>query len=452
MKPKARPDVPSGTPGPDRAVSPRRTLLLLAMATAIGSTGLAAGGTAGALLGAEMTGTGAAAGLPLGVLVLGSAAAAILVSRRAGSVGRGRSLALGYVLGLSGAAVVVVAAVAGSFAALLLGSAALGAGNVAVFMARYAAAEIGGEAARGRALGAVFFAAALGSVFAPSLLGPSGEAAAAVGLPPLTGLYLVTVPCFAIAALLLAAASSPRVPFLGVGSSLLGPGERATATRPEVASGLKAPAARTGLLVLAAVNLVMVAVMAIAPVHMVAHGHDLGLVGIVVGAHVAGMFVPSPVSGWVVDRAGPAAAVAAGLFFLVAAGLAGAVLDTGGAPSMIAALLMLGARGGLELRRGGRERPARRLRSGEAAPARGGARRGLHGSCGGSGRADRRPNRRTRRFRGPFAGRGGRGSRSGAGAHVCGPDRPASLMPAGLLVGWPLRPRGRCSSSRNRDG
>ena len=94
---------------------------------------------------------------------------------------------------------------------------------------------------------------------------------------------------------------------------------------------------------LSAVNLVMVAVMAIAPVHMVAHGRDLGLVGIVVGAHVAGMFVPSPVSGWVVDRAGPAAAVAVGLFFLVAAGLAGAVLHTGGAPSMIAALLMLGA-------------------------------------------------------------------------------------------------------------
>ena len=315
---------------------------MLALATAVGSTGLAAGGTAGALLGVEMTGTEAAAGLPLGVLVLGSAAAAVLVSRRAGSVGRGRSLALGYVLGLSGSIVVVAAAVAGSFAALLLGSAALGAGNVAVFLARYAAAEVGGEAARGRALGAVFLAAAAGSVFAPSLLGPSGEAATAVGLPPLAGLYLVAVVCFAVAALLLAAASSPRIPYLGSGSSLLGPGERATATRSEIASGLKAPAARTGLLVLGAANLVMVAVMAIAPVHMVAHGHDLGLVGIVVGAHVAGMFVPSPVSGWVADKAGPASAVAAGFLFLAAAGLAGAVLDVGGAPQMTAALLMLG--------------------------------------------------------------------------------------------------------------
>jgi hypothetical protein len=43
----------------------RRTLVVLALTTAVGSTGLAAGGTADALLGTEITGTEAAAGLPL---------------------------------------------------------------------------------------------------------------------------------------------------------------------------------------------------------------------------------------------------------------------------------------------------------------------------------------------------------------------------------------------------
>lgn len=60
----------------------RRTLTMLAVATAIGSVGLAAGGTAGALLGAEVAGTEAAAGLPLGLLVAGQAIAALVVSRR----------------------------------------------------------------------------------------------------------------------------------------------------------------------------------------------------------------------------------------------------------------------------------------------------------------------------------------------------------------------------------
>ena len=201
----------------------RRTLAILFVATTIGSAGLAAGGTAGALIGVQLTGTEAAAGLPLGLLVVGQAAAAVLVSRRTTLVGRGRSLALGYVLGAVGAALVIFAASAGSLAVLLAGSVVLGAGNTAVFMTRYAAAEVGGEAARGRALGTVFFATAIGAVASPGLLGPSGELAQMLGLPPLAGLYVVAIFCFMISALVLFGASIPNVPYLGRGASLLGP-------------------------------------------------------------------------------------------------------------------------------------------------------------------------------------------------------------------------------------
>ena len=330
-----------GRPGPDGPR--RRTLLVLALATAIGSAGLAAGGTAGALLGAELAGNEAAAGLPLGLLVVGQAAAAVFVSRRTARVGRGRSLALGYVAGAVGAALVVLAAAAGSLATFLAGSVVLGAGNTSVFMTRYAAAEAGGEASRGRALGAVFFATALGAVASPGLLGPGGDAARAVGLPPLAGLYLAAIFCFALAALLLLGASNPAVPHLGRGAALLGPPRETEAARREVAPGLLgAPSARAAVSILAATNLVMVAVMAIAPVHLVAHGHGLGLVGIVVGVHVAGMFVPSPVSGWAADRAGPVAVAGAGFGLIAASGAAGFLLDTSGALQMTAVLLTLG--------------------------------------------------------------------------------------------------------------
>ncbi len=327
-----------GKPGRARLL----TLLLLALATAIGSAGLAAGGTAGALLGAELADTEAAAGLPLGLLVIGQAAAAVLISRRTARVGRSRGLALGYVLGTAGAALVIFAASAGSLVAFLSGSVVLGAGNTAVFMTRYAAAEVGGEAMRGRALGAVFFATALGAVASPGLLGPSGEVARTVGLPPLTGLYVVAILCFVVAALLHFGASNPRIPYLGRGAGLLGPSRGTRATRREVASGLKAPSARIAVTILAATNLVMVAVMAIAPVHLVAHGHDLGLVGIVVGVHVAGMFVPSPISGWAADRIGATAVAGVGFLLIVGSGVAGILLDTGSALWMMVVLAMLG--------------------------------------------------------------------------------------------------------------
>lgn len=345
MNSQAGPKIPmdkSVHAGPD--VPRRQTLLVLSLATAIGSAGLAAGGTAGALLGAELANTEAAAGIPLGLLVVGQAAAAVLVSRRTARAGRGKGLALGYVVGAVGAALVVIAAVAGSLAALLAGSVVLGAGNTAVFMTRYAAAEVGGEAARGHALGLVFFATALGAVVSPGLLGPSGEVARAAGLPPLAGLYVAAIFCFVVAALLLWATSNHAVPYLGRGAGLLGPprGTRDTRRR-EVTSGLLGtPSARVAVAILAATNLVMVAVMAIAPVHLVGRGHDLGLVGIVVGIHVAGMFVPSPISGWAADRIGPTVVAGGGFLLIVASGVTGLLSDVGSALWMTVVLAALG--------------------------------------------------------------------------------------------------------------
>lgn len=317
---------------PHPVTSRRGTLLLLAVATAVGSAGLAAGGTAGALLGEQITGTEAAAGLPLGVLVGGQAVAALLISAATVRLGRGLSLALGYGLGVAGAVLVIVAAVESNFAALLAGSAVLGAGNAAVFLTRYAAAEVGGDA-RGAALGVVLSAAALGAVASPNLLGPGGKLAGLLGLPPLAGLYVVAIPCFSMAAILLAS---------GGGDAPRKIEKRHPLSRRVGLSALSAHATQASCLILAASNIVMVAVMAVAPVHLAAHGHGLGTVGVIVAVHVAGMFLPSPVSGWMADRVGPAPVAVSGLALIAVSGIAGFVLDTGGTIPATAVLLTLG--------------------------------------------------------------------------------------------------------------
>jgi MFS family permease len=242
----------------------RATLVLLAVATAIGALGLAAGGSAGALLAEDMTGSTTWAGVPLGFLVLGSAAGALLISRQTSRAGRGRGLVLGYGVGVAGAAMVVAATEVDDFALLLAGSAALGAANAAIFLTRYAAADLGGESGRGRALGIVFFATALGAVVSPNLLGPSGDVAEELGLVSLSDLYLVAV-AFGLAGALVAALPRRALPVTSGGLS-----------GGELRTGLRG--ARLPLLVLGASNFVMVAVMAIAPVHLVAHGHSLNFV------------------------------------------------------------------------------------------------------------------------------------------------------------------------------
>jgi MFS family permease len=298
------------------------------LTSAIGSTGLAAGGTAGALLAAQLAGTKAAAGLPLGLLVLGSAAAAVLVSWLAKRIGRSASLAAGYGLGAAGAVVVVVAAVAGSLATLLAGSLLVGAANSAIFLTRYAAAELAVDAARGRAVGLVLSGTAVGAVASPLLLGPAGEIAQELDLPRLSGLYLVAAVAFGACALLLAP--------LGARPTLAG----VVPTRRDLREALRA--ARVGVAVLAAANFTMVAVMAVVPVHLMAGGERLETIGTMISLHVAGMFAPSPLSGWLADRAGPLAATVLGSTLIAAAGGIGAGVSSMRALTISLVLLGVG--------------------------------------------------------------------------------------------------------------
>lgn len=309
---------------------PRTRLARLAAATAVGSVGLAAGGLAGPLLAHELTGDPATAGLPIGVHVAGSAVGAVLVSRASARLGRPAGLAAGYVLGAAGALIVVAAAAWAGLGLLLAGSAVFGVGNASVFLARYAAAENGGPATRGRALGIVLFAVAAGAVAGPNLLASAGRLASAAGLPPLTGLYLISVVSFLLAAATLLLPPHPMS---------LGAARTAAARREAVRATAAVPV--RAVLLLGVTNLAMVGVMAVAPVHLAAHGHGPALVGGIVGVHALCMFVPSIASGALLDRAGPAAVTVAAAVLLAASGGVGAA----GADDEVALLVSLGLLG-----------------------------------------------------------------------------------------------------------
>jgi MFS family permease len=327
-------------PHPTRPVAaPRRALPLLAATTAIGGLGLAAGGTAAALLAVEVTGSEAAAGLPLGALAAGQAGASLLVARLTTRAGRGAGLVVGYGIGMLGALVVIVAALRASFPIMLAGSLLLGGANAAIFLSRYAAADIGGPDARGRALGSVLFATALGTVAGPALLVPTGRLAETLGLPRLAGLYLVAVVAFAVAGLAVSGLSRSGLAELGRGWQVVG-GDQPM-TRGRLAAALRPAPVRAALLVLGGTNLVMVAIMAVAPVQLMAHGHDLGFVGLAVSVHVLAMFAPSPLTGWLADRFGSAAVATTGVVLLILAGIGGLDHHPAG-PGMVAMLIVLG--------------------------------------------------------------------------------------------------------------
>jgi MFS family permease len=294
----------------------------LLMASLLGGLAQSLGGSAAALLARDLGGSDAMAGLPQAVLVVGSAVAALAMSALTRRFGRGRVLAAGLAVATVGGIGVVLAAPAGSLLGLLAGTLLLGAGTAAVMLARYAAADGAPEGARARAMATVLVATTVGAVAGPNLLVPSEVLGRALGLPGLAGAYVVAAACFAVAAgLLLRLPQHPQV------------------IEPEPDAAAPGGTAVVGLAVLALSNLVMVGVMTMGPVHLHHLGVGLGAIGLVQSLHIAGMFAPAPLSGWLADRWGPAPTTALAGAVLVGAALLAAV--AAGSPTGLGVALVL---------------------------------------------------------------------------------------------------------------
>jgi len=303
----------------DRHALQRRTIRVLVAAQVLGGLGGSAAAAA-ALLALDMTGSAALASLPLALIVVGSAALVMPVSALSRRAGRRAGLTTALVLAATGAALTVVAAELDSFALLLAGSALFGGGTTAVMLARYAAADLSTPGERGRAIGTVVFATTFGAVAGPNLLEPAGHVAASAGLPELSGLYLCAALAFSGAALLLFGLLRPDPLRVAMALEREQPDATAAPSLP-LRALLASPAALTGLATMVVANFAMVAVMAMAPVHMHQHGHDLRVVGLVVSLHVAGMFAPAPLTGRLTDRFGAVPVAAGGTALLVVSGI-----------------------------------------------------------------------------------------------------------------------------------
>lgn len=97
-----------------------------------------------------------------------------------------------------------------------------------------------------------------------------------------------------------------------------------------------------GATVMVLTQIAMVAVMTMTPVHMRSHGHTLDQVGLVIGVHVGAMFLPSLVTGSLVDRLGRIPMATASGVTLLAAGLVAALAPGDSIALLTLALALLG--------------------------------------------------------------------------------------------------------------
>lgn len=305
----------------------KRTLLIVILSQTFGGAGLAAGITVGALLARDMLGSTSIAGLPTFLFTLGSALAAYLVGHYSQKFGRRYGLAFGFLAGGIGAIGVVIASYLNSAILLFISLFIYGAGMSTNLQARYAGTDLAKPTQRGKAVSFALLATTLGAVAGPNLVTPTGHVADAMGLPALSGPFILAAFAYSLAGLTFLIFLRPD-PFLvakAIASATKNQDIQDPQSQTEASSSNKPLVNRLGVFsgatVLILTHLVMVAIMTMTPIHMESHGSGLSLIGLIIGLHVAAMYLPSPITGSLVDRFGPTALVVASGITLFISGL-----------------------------------------------------------------------------------------------------------------------------------
>lgn len=324
----------------------RRTLTIVVLAQLLGGSGLAAGITVGALLAQDMLGTDSLAGLPTALYTLGAAGAALGVGRLSHRFGRRFGLGTGFLVGGLGAVGVVAAAVHQHIPLLFASLFIYGAGSATNLQTRYAGTDLAPAQGRGQAVSTAIVSTTAGALAGPLLAHTMGRFAASVGIPPLAGPFILAAAAFTAAGVVLAAFLRPDPLIVAKAIAAAEEEQKGTGEEERAEAIAQAVQARRGVAVGAAVmaltQLVMVAIMTMTPIHMKHHHHGLQAIGLVIGLHIAAMYLPSPVTGVLVDMVGrPAMVVAAGLTLLVS-GVIAAWAPGDSTVLLTAALILLG--------------------------------------------------------------------------------------------------------------
>jgi MFS family permease len=292
------PDASPTVPGLDRIR--RRTLWALSFGQILGGIAFGATLSLGAIIVADVSGDDALSGLATASVTVGAAAFAIPLAALARQRGRRPALSVGLVTALVGVFGVVAGTGIRSLPLLLIGIVLIGAGQAANLQSRFAAADLATDRSRARDISIVVWATTIGAVLGPNLVGPGEVLGEALGMPTLTGPYLFTIVAQLLAVAVYLVLLRPD-PLLLAGRLVA---ERASSAGSVIARPDRPVTARVAIVAIAGAHGVMVAVMAMTPVHLLHHGVTLTVVGLTLSLHIAGMYALSPVFGLLADRWG----------------------------------------------------------------------------------------------------------------------------------------------------
>lgn len=296
----------------------KRTLIIVVISQMFGGAGLAAGISVGALLAEQMLGTDAFSGIPSALFTLGSAGAALLVGRLSNRFGRRLGLSTGFIVGGLGALGVILAAVLNNIILLFISLLIYGAGTATNLQARYAGTDLAEDNQRGRAVSTAMVSTTLGAVAGPNLVDVMGEIATSIGVPELAGPFILSAVAYTLAGIILFIFLRPD-PFIVAIEMNQEKTKTSTSSNIKEEAEVNRNGIFVGAFIMVLTQMIMLAIMTMTPVHMGMYGHSLRASGFVIGFHIGSMYLPSLVTGALVDRIGwPIMSIASGVTLFLA--------------------------------------------------------------------------------------------------------------------------------------
>lgn len=318
-----------------------KTVKVLATAQVLNGVGVAGTVAAGSLLVASITNSETLAGLAQTSSVLGAAALALPLARLTGRGGRRLALSVGLIAGVIGSLLAIFGGSRENIYLMLTGTFLVGAASAAGYQARFAAIDLATDEKRAKQLSFVVWGSTIGAVSGPNLMEPSGNLAESLGLPRLTGPYLISAVTLALAVLVIQLFLRPD-PYLTAAK------DSGAANLPRVKTKVALKHIRSNAIASFAIaaiaigHIAMVAVMVMTPVHMAHVDVTLTIIGLVISVHVLGMYAFSPLVGALTDSLGRLRVIQIGVAILLSSALISGFARADDAITLGVGLFLLG--------------------------------------------------------------------------------------------------------------
>ena len=318
-----------------------KTVKVLAAAQVLNGVGVAGTVAAGSLLVASITDSETLAGLAQTSSVLGAAALALPLARLTARGGRRLALSSGFIAGVIGSLLAITGGSQKNIVLMLMGTFLVGAASAAGYQARFAAVDLATNETRAKQLSFVVWGSTVGAVTGPNLMEPAGNLAEKMGLPRLTGPYVVSAVTLTLAIIVIQMFLRPD-PFLTATQQSGIKVKPKSATRDALRHIRSNPKALFAILSIAVGHIAMVSIMVMTPVHMAHVDVTLSIIGLVISVHVLGMYAFSPLVGTLSDRFGRVRVIQIGTLTLLASAVVSGLAAADDAITLGIGLFLLG--------------------------------------------------------------------------------------------------------------